>query len=725
MALVAPEFPADVDACVDAIIARVGRDLRIGLPLGLGKPVELVNALYARAKTDPSLQLTILTALSLEKPEPGSKLEAAFLGLFLQRVFDGVPDLDYARDLRRGALPPNVTIKEFFFKPGSQMGNARAQRNYISTNYTFAARDVFNQGCNVAAQMICRRETPQGLRYSLSCNPDTGPELVTMLRAAEAAGERRVAVVGVVNQNLPYMAHDAEFEPQMFDLVVDHPRYSSALFSTPKLPVATADHVIGLHASALIRDGGTLQIGIGALGDAIVHAAQLRQQHNETYRAVLQAFDIPQRYGELIRQCGGDRPFEQGLYGATEMFVDGFMDLYKAGILKREVYDFWALQQLIDEGRCDPQALHPGVLDGFDELGVRALRGQDFEILQHHGFFRDDVRYERGHLTAPDGERVLANIADPQARATIGAKCLGTRMRHGIVIHGGFFLGPRSFYAALREMSESERLRFCMTGVDKVNQLDRNPRLYRIQRRHARFINTGIMATLGGAVVSDGLDNGQVISGVGGQYNFVAQAHQLPGGRSILLIRAAREVEGGEATSNIVFNYAHCTIPRHLRDIVITEYGIADLRSQSDSEVAKRMIQIADSRFQPQLLAQAKKAGKIEAGYEIPEVFRHNTPASLEQRIALHRSHDRFGAFPLGSDFTPEELVLAAALKQVKARAATTPKWKLLLTALVAGTPPAAARPFLERLKLTAPEGLEDRVARALLIAELRRSGAL
>ena len=136
------------------------------------------------------------------------------------------------------------------------------------------------------------------------------------------------------------------------------------------------------------------------------------------------------------------------------------------------------------------------------------------------------------------------------------------------------------------------------------------------------------------------------------------------------------------------------------------------------------MIQIADTRFQPQLLAQAKKAGKIEAGYEIPEAFRSNTPAALEQRLALHRGQGRFGAFPLGSDFTSEELLLAAALKQVKARAATTPKWKLLLAALTAGSPPAAARPFLERLQLTRAEGLQDRVARALLIEELRSAGA-
>src|SRR5678815_1008270 len=94
----------------------------------------------------------------------------------------------------------NVRVVEFFFRPGSRLGNAQAQRDYISTNYTFAARDVFAQGCNVAVQTVAKRETAHGTRYSLSCNPDTGPELVTMLRAAEAAGERKVAVVGVVNQ---------------------------------------------------------------------------------------------------------------------------------------------------------------------------------------------------------------------------------------------------------------------------------------------------------------------------------------------------------------------------------------------------------------------------------------------------------------------------------------------------------------------------------------------
>ena len=58
-----PQPFTDPAACSEEIIRRVGPDIRLAMPLGLGKPVQLANALYARAKADPSLQLTILTAL--------------------------------------------------------------------------------------------------------------------------------------------------------------------------------------------------------------------------------------------------------------------------------------------------------------------------------------------------------------------------------------------------------------------------------------------------------------------------------------------------------------------------------------------------------------------------------------------------------------------------------------------------------------------------------------
>ena len=148
----------DVEAAVDLMLERLGKTIVFAMPLGLGKPAELVNALYARACADSSIRLKILTALSLEVPKPVNPLEKALLAPFLKRVFDGVPELDYMQALRKRSLPANVEVCEFFFKPGSLIGNAHAQQHYISSNYTHAARDVFNQGCNVAAQTVCKRE---------------------------------------------------------------------------------------------------------------------------------------------------------------------------------------------------------------------------------------------------------------------------------------------------------------------------------------------------------------------------------------------------------------------------------------------------------------------------------------------------------------------------------------------------------------------------------------
>src|SRR5262249_27655473 len=153
-----------------------------------------------------------------------------------------------------------------------------------------------------------------------------------------------------------------------------------------------------------------------------------------------------------------------------------------------------------------------------------------------------------------------------------------------------------------------------------------------------------------------------VVSGVGGQYNFVAMAHALPGGRSLLCLRATR-TRGGVTTSNLLWNYGHQTIPRHLRDLVVTEYGIADLRHATDAEVIAALLNIADSRFQPQLLRAAQAAGKIATDYAIPERFRANFPARLEQALRGLRTQGFFSDYPFGTDLTATEIALTRALR--------------------------------------------------------------
>ena len=61
----------------------------------------------------------------------------------------------------------------------------------------------------------------------------------------------------------------------LFDIVVKDPIANKTLMSTPNMPVGVTEHFIGLHASALVKDGGTLQIGIGALGDALTFSDKL------------------------------------------------------------------------------------------------------------------------------------------------------------------------------------------------------------------------------------------------------------------------------------------------------------------------------------------------------------------------------------------------------------------------------------------------------------------
>ena len=67
--------------------------------------------------------------------------------------------------------------------------------------------------------------------------------------------------------------------------------------------------------------------------------------------------------------------------------------------------------------------------------------------------------------------------------------------------------------------------------------------------------------------------------------------------------------------------------------MIVTEYGIADLRGKSDRDVIAAMLAITDSRFQDELLRQAKDAGKIERDFELPKSARDNTPDAIARAL--------------------------------------------------------------------------------------------
>jgi hypothetical protein len=193
----------------------------------------------------------------------------------------------------------------------------------------------------------------------------------------------------------------------------------------------------------------------------------------------------------------------------------------------------------------------------------------------------------------------------------------------------------------------------------------------------------------------------------------------LPGARSILCVRATR-IQHGRTSSNILWSYGNQTIPRHLRDIVVTEYGVADLRGRTDEECIAALLQVADSRFQDSLLASARAAGKIRADYRIPDACRDNSPARLTRALSAHRAAGYFSEYPFGTDLTSEEIALVRALQFLESRTATLPVRLLSVAAALArGRAGDRHRAALTRLGLAQPRNLAERLQQRLVVIAL------
>jgi acyl-CoA hydrolase len=613
-------------ALADAIIETVGKTIVLGLPVGIGKASHVADALLERAEADASISLTIFTGLTLETPRAKNDLARRLLDPIAERMYSGWPTPAYADAVRCDALPANVQVREFYLRPGAYLDNSLAQRSYASINYSHVVSELQSLGLNVIVS--CRPESPE--HFSLSSNPDLTLDLLPYFAELRRHGSP-CAMIGQVNRRLPYMLGDAELPATELDFVLDADEYAFPPFALPSRRVSSADYATAMHVASLVRDGGTLQLGISSLADAIAHCLMLRHEHPELFEHVLA--QLPggtgsERRAALPVERGR---FEQGLFASTELMSDAVFALFEAGIVRR------------------------------------------------------------------------AADADDEA-----------------AIHAGFFLGSARLYEGLAELDEHQRRRINMTRISYVNTLLGDEARKRRQRRDARFINETMMVTLLGAAVSDALEDGRVVSGVGGQFDFVSMAHTLEGAQSILMCRA-RRLHAGVAQSNVHWTYAHTTVPRHYRDVFVTEYGIAATRGRTDAQVIDALLCVADSAFQPQLLEAANEAGKLAASYELPADARRNTPAALQAVFEDDDVAAHFPPYPLGSAFTPIEQKLSEALQWLEAR--TAQPWPRARTIAAAIMQPIRVEhdEAFARMRLDRPRGLGERLSRRLLGLALGR----
>jgi hypothetical protein len=129
------------------------------------------------------------------------------------------------------------------------------------------------------------------------------------------------------------------------------------------------------------------------------------------------------------------------------------------------------------------------------------------------------------------------------------------------------------------------------------------------------------------------------------------------------------------------------------------------------------LLNISDSRFQPGLMEQAQKAGKLPGDFSLDPRFTDNTPERLQNIQARHSR--LFAEYPLGCDFSSEEQDLLRALNWLKSKFKLSEIFELGKAALDAPEP-SAFPAQLARMQLAQPQGLREELYQRLLLAGLQ-----
>lgn len=158
---------------------------------------------------------------------------------------------------------------------------------------------------------------------------------------------------------------------------------------------------------------------------------------------------------------------------------------------------------------------------------------------------------------------------------------------------------PTTFAAGIPELyswlHENEEVRFLpVRVVNSPEMIGRN--------RSMVTINGAVAIDLSGQVAADTI-NGLQFSGVGGHEDFVSGPGLTADGRSMVCLPSTTTVNG-VLTSRILTQFPAGSIistPRHQLDLVITEFGIAEMHGRTIRERAVALAEIGHPDFREEL----------------------------------------------------------------------------------------------------------------------------
>jgi butyryl-CoA:acetate CoA-transferase len=120
-------------------------------------------------------------------------------------------------------------------------------------------------------------------------------------------------------------------------------------------------------------------------------------------------------------------------------------------------------------------------------------------------------------------------------------------------------------------------------------------------------INNAVEIDLYGQVCSESSGVRQ-ISGTGGQFDFIFGAYRSAGGKGLICLKSANEVDGRIVSriTPILPPGAAVTVPRSITNYVVTEYGIAMLKGKTTWQRAEELINIAHPAVRDELVKMAE-----------------------------------------------------------------------------------------------------------------------
>ena len=186
-------------------------------------------------------------------------------------------------------------VENWFYGAPDRKVHAQGRMSYIPNNLHQAASQKLFAAKN-HVNIFWGTATPPDSRGFMSLSLG----LVIEKQLIEAADR----VVLEINENLPWTLGDTQIHISEVDYVVEN---HVPLVCLPPAPPTDTEQAIGGYIASLIEDGSTLQLGIGGIPNAI------------------SAFLTGRR--------------DLGIH--TEMFTDGMVDLYEAGIVTNRCKTLW------------------------------------------------------------------------------------------------------------------------------------------------------------------------------------------------------------------------------------------------------------------------------------------------------------------------------------------------------------------------------------------------